>query len=505
MKYFIGVDVGTSLIKAVMYNSSGQTVGDASCKVPVLFPQEGYSEQNMEEVWDGVASCIKSIIEKHPEKRDKIAALACAGQGDGLWALDKYGKSVGNAILWCDNRASGIVETWMENGIADKSFQRNGNVLWPGCTAAILQWVKENDQEYYAKIDTVFYCKDWINFKLTGQKATDYSDGTIPFMDIEKGEICREQIDQLGLDLNIYNKIPSLMNSFDVLGGITKDASEKTFLPEELPVVTGLIDVSANAIAAGAVETGHSFGIIGTTLINAVLLDSPSLKPAGVGFMLKSPIPGQFVKVMGSLSGTPNLDWYLREFFERPDENNPKAIFKEIEAIVKNVPPGANKVLFLPFLRGERSPFVNPNATASFFGLREKTTKGDMLRAVYEGVALAIRHNLTSVECNVKEIIVTGGGSADATWCQIFADVTGAVIRVPNRGELGTLGAAIMAAKGVGAIDGFAFDDSEIKEVLTYKPDKNNYRFYSDLYTLYLSTVEMMGSYWEQRNKLFSK
>ncbi len=502
MRYFLGVDVGTSLIKAALYDLSGRSIQVASRKVPVSYPREGYAEQNMRELWVGVAFCIRSLVEKLGDDIHNIAAMACSGQGDGLWAIDEQGNPAGNAILWCDNRASVIVEEWMDSGITEKFFEKSGNTLWPGCTAAILSWLEREDKQFYHRISNFFFCKDWINYNLTGVVATDVSDGTIPFMDLQSGRISKDQITLLGLNDEVYKKFPQVLQSYDCIGTVTQEASQITGLPLGLPIITGMIDVSSNAIAAGAIQRGQVFSILGTTLLNAILMDQPKSEPANVGFMLRSPLQNQWVRVMGSLSGTPNLDWILRELYQSTQCPNMEMLYKEIKEQVAKTPPGANKVLFLPFIHGERSPFVSPHATASFLGIRENTKKADMLRAVYEGVALAARHNLDSVVGEVREMVLTGGGSNDSVWCQILADITGAKIRVSSQKELGTLGAAIMAAKGIGAIDSFCFEDQVLDEQY-YTPNPKNREFYNKLYDLYISTVEQIQDYWRKRYELF--
>jgi sugar (pentulose or hexulose) kinase len=234
-----------------------------------------------------------------------------------------------------------------------------------------------------------------------------------------------------------------------------------------------------------------------------VLLDDPVVEPKNIGFMVTSPIPNQWIRVLGSLSGTPNYDWLLREVFNCQEYSDINDLYDEIGEAVLGVPPGANKVLYLPFIHGERSPFVNPHATACFVGIREKTTRIDMARAIFEGVALAARHNLDSIGKTIEEIVVTGGGSSNCGWCQIFADVTRANIRVPAKKELGTLGAAIIAAKGLGTIDDFSFTSDNESEDLVYFPDESNEDFYAGLYDLYIRTIEGMQDYYRQRHELF--
>jgi len=502
MRYCIGIDVGTSLIKAAMYDEEGTALLSASTKVDVLYPQEGYAEQSMQDVWEGVVSCIRQITDRCDDVKN-IVSVSCAGQGDGLWSIDSQGLPVGNAVLWSDNRASQIVEEWIRDGVSHQFFIQNGNTLWPGCTAPILRWLLEHDPEQYRRIDTIFYCKDWINYNLTGIAATDHTDGTIPFMNPSTKEFSPGQIRLLGFEDSLLERLPAIRSSFEVLGTVTGAASRVTGLPEGTPVVTGMIDVMANAIAAGAVAPGQAFSIIGTTLLNAVLMDSPVSEPADVGFMLTSPLEHQWVRVLGSLSGTPNLDWFLREGYDSLYRDDMGSLYRQIQDDVRKVPIGANGVSFLPFIHGERSPFVNSRATSGFLGIREKTTRADMLRAIYESIGFAAKHNLSSVHARVQEMLVTGGGSNDETWCQIIADITGAVIRVPHQKELGTLGAAIAAARGVGALDALAFTPNELRRERIYTPDSENHARYEELYELYLLSVEQMLPYWEKRNKIY--
>ncbi|MCG8478304.1 MAG: carbohydrate kinase, partial [Spirochaetales bacterium] len=473
----------------------------AHAKVPVYHPLVDRSEQPMAAVRCATVDSIRDCIAAAHVTADRIAGVACTGQGDGVWALDGNGEAVEPAVLWNDNRAAGIVRKWQETGILSHHYEKGATVLWAGTSAAILQWMAVHDRRTFDRIHTVFNAKDWITYNLTGVIATDESDASIPFMDISRRVYDPGQAALLGLD-DIVERLAPPGPSHEIIGRITADAAVETGLAEGTPVVRGLLDVVANAIGAGAADVGQSFAILGTTLINAVTLDAPDGAPDDIGATVCGARKDRWVRVLGSETGTPNLDWMVRLFDTSfDDEHDTSRVFQTIETLAKQSEAGARGIIYHPFINGERAPFLNADATSGFFGITEGSTRADLLRAVFEGTAMAARHNLTALGKDVRRIVVTGGGAANALWCQIMADVIGCTIAVPAGAEFGTRGAALVAAYGTGAISDLAWisDSAHESPHKEYIPNEGNGDMYDRIFAEYLGLIDMLTPFWERR------
>lgn len=496
MELFLGVDIGTSKVKAALYDASGNQYGLVSTRVPVIDAAPGYAEQDPMEVWRGVTQVISSCLRESGIKRGAVKAVACAGQGDGLWCLDKNGQPLERAALWCDNRAASLVNRWDKQGILREFYKKSGTVLWAGSAAPLLAWFKENDPEYFKRIAFFFCCKDWINYKLTGRIATDFTDGSIPFINLMKRESDPGQAELLGLE-EAFGKLPGLRESHEIIGYISAGAAEETGLPEGTPVCVGLLDVAANALGAGAVNPGQVFMIFGTTLLNAVVMDEPSTSPDYIGASLCGAQSGQWIRVLAAQAGTPNIDWLAREFPPHDNAGNKADIYRNLDQEAATSEPGSGGVLYLPYLRGERSPFLNPDATAGFLGIVEGTKRCDLIRAAYEGVAFASRHNLDSLNCQVGEIKAAGGGTVSPFWCQLMADITGAAITIHHGVELGTAGAAVIAARATGFLDKCQFiqGSSAISDI-SYSPNPDLKDRFDKRYKFFRRATDTMSSLW---------
>jgi sugar (pentulose or hexulose) kinase len=507
-QYLLGLDIGTSLIKTVIFDLTGAEVGLGTQKVKVDSPQPGWFQQDMDAVWQGAAVSMREAIAAAGIDPAKIAVVGPTGQGDGAWMIDAACQPVGPAPLWNDGRAGEIINRWEEVGILSELFKQGGTVLWPGAQAAILAWLRQNDPDAFDRIDTVFCCKDWIKFKLTGQICTDETDGSIPFMSMATRQYDDGQLALLQMD-DVKTKLPPVKMAHEVMGYITAEAAAETGLMAGTPVVAGLLDVAANAVGIGAINAGQSFTLLGTTALNAIILDEPILDPVDVGATVCHGLPGRWMRVLGAMAGTPNLDWYLAnmgEIFQVEADNQSVDVYTLLEKAVSETPVGAGGVIFHPYLQGERAPFLNPAARAGFFGVSAETTRRHLARAVYEGVAFSIRDCFESIEPGVQEVMLAGGGANSPTWCQILADATGCTMVVPAGTQLGTLGAALVGAVGVGLFENL---DQAVERCVkidrTYTPNPNNCQKYDALYQLYRHLIEPMASFWAARQKLLDE
>ena len=505
-KLLMGIDIGTSLIKSSLFDVYGTQISVTFEKVNLITPKEGYYELDQIKVWEAVISCIKKCIENSSENPNKIIGIACSGQGDGLWILDKEKKPVRNAILWCDNRAKNFIKEWMNIGFTSKIAGDKRFALWPGTSLGILAWIKQNENSNYKNIKTVFCCKDWVNFKLTGKILTDYTDGSIPFLDISSKEYSTDFLNEIGM-ASIVEKLPKPVPSSSIIGTITHEASLQTGLPYNIPVCGGALDVVANTIGAGGTKIGDTILIIGTTL--AVIKVFDKMAPRTIIDMnyICGASDEQVITTLGAMSGTSGFNWVVDNLYQGSDRSDMKKLYMTIEADAAMSVPGSNGVLFLPFLKGERSPFQNANATSSFTGITDQTKKADLVNAVLEGIAFSARHNLEKFKgIEGREIIAIGGGASSSYWCQIFADITGLTIKVPGKKEFGTAGAAILIGHALGELPELSFlsNHNDNQDCSYYYPRAETKQLYCELFDLYKDAINLMNDYWLKRNRILT-
>jgi sugar (pentulose or hexulose) kinase len=491
----IGVDAGTSMIKAVAFTTEGESLYRASRENEVLVPETGWREQDLDDTWDATAATLREVVE-HLDDDDEILGLGVTGQGDGCWLVDEAGEPARDAILWSDGRADGIVQQWQESGVNDELYDICGSVQFPGSSLAILLWLQEHEPGVVDRADTVFFSKDWLKYRLTGEITSDPSDMSLPYVDVESGEYAPEVFDVVDAP-EFEELLPPLVDPDEVIGEVTADAAEQTDIPEGTPVVSGLFDVPASMFGTGVSEPGEGASVVGTTSLNQVLMDEPDTSPHGVGYTLALGLEDRWSRFMASMIGTPNLDWVLDMFRHRDDPD-----YAAIEKRAAEIPVGSEGALYHPYLSssGERAPFLNTKARAQFTGLDPDHTEDHLVRAVYEGVALAMKDCYEHIPDTPDEVFVAGGGANSDFWCQMFADCTGADFSVPQGTEFGAKGAALLAGTGVGVYDDF---ETAVKETRTvgqsFSPDPTDVQRYDELYDLYKMTYESMFDVWDKR------
>ncbi len=497
----LGIDVGTSLIKAVVFELDGTELAAGSESVKSVTPQPGWTEQDMDAVWEAAAGAVRAALVAAAGGAMTIAAVAVAGQGDGAWMIDQRGRPVAPAPLWSDGRATAVIDRWEQSGRLHELYRRGGTVLWTGAQAALLAWFAEHEPEVLEQATTVFCSKDWIRFRLTGTIGTDETDGSIPFMDLAERHISPDQAAILGLEehLGLLPPVATLQRRCR-RGQRCRGRGDRP--APGTPVVAGLLDVAANAIGVGAIDGGQAMVMLGTTALAGVILDEPVFEPADIGASVCHAPAGRWMRALGSMAGTPNLDWYLQALGEGIRTEASAAdrdTFAVLEEEIAASPPGAGGVIYHPYLRGERVPFNAPDARGSFFGLCMETSRGDVARAVSEGVAYAVRHMFEAVRAPVTEVRLCGGGARNQTWSQILADVTGARMIVAAGSQFGALGAAIAAGVGVGLYPDYASAVERCVRVeRVHEPDLGRHALYDERFSLYTDLIGAMEPYWNR-------
>ena len=489
MSLLLGMDVGTTNIKAVLADSDGGILDIASCAAEVLMPFDGASEMNMDVLWEKLCSLTMQLKLRNSEVWNDIAGAGISAQGDGMWAIDSRGNPVGNAILWNDTRTK--VLTNANEAEVDNYLMRNSSTaLFAGAFPLILKWMKLKEPERYARIDKVFRCKDWLNLKLTGNIASEYTDFSTCGINIFTHEYAYEMFDLLDIK-EAAAMMPPLTAPVDKVGKITAAAEKACGIREGVPVIAGVIDVVATSLGAGLKEIGESCTIIGTTLCNDVMIDEHSVDTSDrAGSALCSVFEGKYLRLMAALSGSSTIDWAKGILA-------PELSFSELKEILENIPTGSMGLIYHPYIRGERAPFRNSFACGGFYGLTARHTRFDMLRAAFEGMVLSIKDCYKALPKADGKIYLSGGGAASDFTCQLIAHALNKEVIRPNREELGARGIVEVIKIGLN-IEMSSKQYPENIDIFT--PDSVESAKFDAMYTEFIELKDNMTDFWQRRS-----
>lgn len=502
MKYLMGIDAGTSNVKAVLFDSLGREVIVRSIENEPIYIGEVRVEQNMNLLWNKIAVCIKQIVEEGPATKDEIEGIGVTAQGEGIWLVDEKGEPLQNAILWCDGRATEEVD-FVSNThpeLGELIFKKTGSPPLMGTQLMILKWMKNHRKDVLDASAHMLFCKDWIRYKMTGEYVGDFSDGSTSILDAQTGEPAAEVFKALGLEKYI-DLIPPVKESSEKAGVLSEEAAALLDLNPGTPVVAGAIDVVATAVGIGAVGVNDICTILGTTCATEVFKHKVDCEfGAPQTRYIKHAVGDIFMNLQATMNGTPNLDWVLSQVSLTDD-------FSQIEAMIQDIPVGSGGVIYHPYISaaGERAPFYDPNAKSNFFGINAQTKREDLIHAVYEGITLSIKDCLKGLDPNAK-VYLAGGGAKSPTWAQMISDALGVQTIVSAGNEFGAKGAAMMAGIASGMFT--SFDEAKRECCFaekTYQPNLENTKKYDDLYKMYVEIRDAMGEIWRQRAAFLNK
>lgn len=499
MNYIIGIDGGTTKIKAVLFDTTGHEIETVAAPSDIL--EDGVrKELDMDFFWEKTAACVRLLMEKGPAAPEDILAVGVTGQGEGLWALDKNNRPVGRAILWNDGRAH--EENWAVNektpGIGKLVHRNLGTPAGAGSALLLLRWTKDNRPDVYRKIQTVFFAKDWLRYCMTGKIATDPTDGGAAYLKLIDGAPAVQALTVLSLS-EAERAIPEVLPSDAVAGALTAVSAEKMGLRAGIPVVTGAMDVVASAVGTGAVGVGDAAVVLGTTCAVEQVL---RLRDCDVTrcrrHYLHHVQADLAIDLSSTINGMENVEWMMREIARSGN-------YRVVEGLIEDTRPGSGGVVYHPYLSlaGERAPFLHRDASASFFGVNSGTTKGDLMRAVYEGLAYSVRDCLEGGGCRGR-LLLSGGGAGSETLSQMIADVTGQSVVVTRGTEFGALGAAMTTGVAIGLFDSVeeaAAKCCRLKKI--YRPHPN--AMYEKCYTFYRELRAAFRPLWVRRAEIFEK
>lgn len=493
--YLLGIDIGTSACKVAVFDRDGKVISAANGDYPVYYPKEGWAEQNPEEWWGAVCGAIRKVLEKGKIFPAQICGIGIDGQSWSAIAIDKEGNVLTNTPIWMDTRAQDICDRLNREIGADKIFEVSGNSLQPSYTTAKILWYKENLPEIYSKIYKILQSNSYIAYKLTGNISQDVSQGYgLHCFHMREGRWDEEMCKKLGIPMEF---LPDIVNCDTVVGTVTPKAAQESGLCEGIPVVAGGLDAACGTLGAGVIHPGETQEQGGQAGGMSICMESYKADPRLIlGYHV---VPNQWLLQGGTTGGGGVMRWFEREFadFERAEEEKTgESSLQQLNKIAEKVAPGSDGVVFLPYMAGERSPIWNPDAKGVFYGLDFSKTKGHMVRACMEGVALSLKHNLeTAREAGAEvEVLRAMGGSANSLlWTQIKADVTGKTIIVPSSDTATTLGAAILAGVGTGFYKNYEEAVAlTVKETRRHEPNKENIEIYGHTYEVYIKLYDCL-------------
>ena len=490
----LGLDAGNTVIKAVLFDRTGRQLAASQRNGASLAPAPGHVERDMDELWTNAAVVIRECLEKAGVGEAAVAAVGCAGHGNGLYLIDKVGGPL-LAIQSLDMRAARLAEELLADGNGARLHAICLQEPWPSQTPTLLAWVRRHAPEVYAQCGTAFFCKDFVTFRLTGRRVSDISDMSgAGFVRLPHGVYDTGLLEGYGIS-DAIDMLPDLLGPTDIVGGVTAEAAAATGLAKGTPVVAGLFDVVASALGSGVSAPGEASIIAGTWSVNQVVAAEVIVDP-GI-FMISAFAPDRFMAIESSATSAANLEWYVRELVDRGAHHADP--FDACNRRVAEVTPSAHDPYFHPFLYGSREgAFMR----AGYYGIAGWHSEGHLLRALFEGVAFEHRRHvnvLRSAGVRFDTAALSGGGARSQIWPQMFADVLGIPITVAVCAETGALGAAIAAGVGAGVFpDLSAGVRAMTRRHAAFTPDPNMANHYSESYRSYRMLSEAMRPVWHR-------
>lgn len=488
MAYTIGIDIGTSGTKSLLIDPDGNIIAEASAGYGVSMPKPLWSEQDPEDWWNATVKTVRAVVRQSRIKAAEVKAIGLSGQMHGSVFLDKAGKVLRPALLWNDSRTAAECQeiTELAGGRAEL-IRMVANPAMTGFTAPKILWLKNHEPKRFEKLRTVLLPKDEIRRRLTGEIATDVSDasGTL-LLDVRNRCWSDELLGKLQLDKSLLG---SVYESEEVTGTLRAEVAQKLGLTTECQVVGGAGDCAAGAVGNGIVKAGILTASLGTSGVMFVHCDQPQYDHLGRLHTFCHAVRGKWHMMGVTLSAAGSLQWFVENLCVELASRRGVDAYAEITSEAASVPVGSGGLLFAPYLAGERSPHVDPNARGCFVGLTTSHKRGHLARAVMEGVAMSLRDSLEIMQdlgVPIRELRLSGGGSKSNLWRQIVADVLNQTACTINAEQGPAYGAALLAAVGSGQYKSIEEACKATIEVVKKTPPKKPaVKTYQQLYPIY--------------------
>jgi xylulokinase len=495
LSYYIGLDTSTTATKALLMDADGSVISVGRSEYGYDTPRPLWTEQSPDLWWQATTEAIKQSLADSGIGGDEVGGIGLTGQMHGLVLLDDVGAVLRPSILWNDQRTGAEADEIRERIDKSRLIAITGNDAMTGFTAPKILWVRNNEPEIYSRVAHVLLPKDYVRYRLTGEFATDKAgaSGTLLF-DLAARDWSPEVLD--ALDIPPY-WLPVTYEGPETTGVLTDEAAMATGLLPGTPVVAGGGDQAANGVGVGAVAPGVVAVSVGTSGVVFAAADHPIVEPEGRLHAFCHAVPDTWHLMGVMLSAAGSYRWFR-------DTVAPDHDFSALDEEAAAIPPGANGLVFLPYLTGERTPHSDPMARGAFVGLTVRHERGHLARAVMEGVAFGLRDSveLMGKEIDLGEARVSGGGAGSDVWVQIITDVLDHPVRVVTTAESAAHGAAILAATGNGAFASVAEGSAAAVDVGELIEPTDNARVYEEAYAVYRDLYPALKTPFEQLGDL---
>jgi xylulokinase len=470
----VGVDVGTTAVKAAVFAPSGRLLAAASREYPTSFPRAGWAEQDPDDWWRGASAALAAALAEARVAR--VAAVCVSAQAPTLLALDRRGRPLRPALIWMDRRADEACAT-LRQAVGEEAVRRTtGNRVDPFFVAPKLIWFREHEPELFAQARTFVQVTGWIVRRLTGELTLDREHGSLlSLRDLAADTWSEALLEACSVE---PGRFPRLVDAHEVVGLVRAEAAVETGLPAGTPVCGGTVDGAAAALEAGVIDEGQAAEMTGTSTVVTLPSAVPRSEPALIA--MRHAVPQRWLLLGAMVATGASLRW-LRGVGGGPSYD---ALTSEAAA----EPPGAHGLVFLPYMMGERSPLWDSDARGVFVGLSLATGRGALARAVLEGAAFALRHNLETASAagiSVAELRSVGGGARSPLWCQIKADVTGVPVAVPETSVGAPFGDAALAGVAAGLFRDVRELTGGVRIAERYEPRTEAQHAYEPFYAVF--------------------
>lgn len=485
----LGIDAGTTSVKTVVFNLSGEILNIARSSVSINRGQAGEAEASMRDVWLATVETVVAAME--PLRASEVLAIGITGQGDGAWLLDASDAPLRDAVLWLDGRAVARVEEWNLDGRGAAVKQATGSSVFAGAMPVLVEELQASQPEVMATLGGQLNCKDWIRFNMVGVRATDPSEASRTYLDTATLAYSDHLLEAIG-QTYLKPSLPPVRNPYEIAGTLTDAAARTLQLAPGIPVAVGLVDTAAAGVGIGALNDGDGYLILGTTGFVGVNQPSRSDLRTDLGIVLATGRGTQVLECLSPMTGTPNLDW-VRGTLRVSDRD-----WQDVEEDARSVELGSGGVIFLPYgsPSGERAPFVDGDASAAWLGMSVTTTAAELLRSVYEGLAYSLTECIELLGLS-GTVSICGGGSDSDLLCEILADVSGVTIIRQDEPEVGARGSASIALLASGHAESLAGAVAMLApKSSSFEPDPERHRYYRRAFAVFLSTRDAIRPHW---------
>ncbi|WP_068084065.1 xylulokinase [Polycladidibacter stylochi] len=483
MSYFLTFDIGTTSLKAVLFDSDLNIAGQAKQEYETLYPRLGWAEHEASYWRAAMGTCIQELLHGCALKASQIAGIGIAGMSSMLLPVDANGTPLRPGLIWLDRRAQRQSDYIKEN-FENRQIEINGNRSDPSNFGPKAMWLRDNEPEIYAKAAYLLHCNAYLVHQLTGEFTMDRSQaGLSQICDGTTGEYSEELIDLCGLDAS---KLPAIVEPSAVAGYVTKAAAEEFGLTEGTPVIAGAMDNVAATVGLGLQNEGDAY-IAAGTVINAGLLTKTPFESEGAklgdALIYHSGVPGYWLVNGGVDYGGAGMLWF-RNLLENTS-------FEELCKLADETAPAEHPMIFLPYMTGQRAPHWNDSLSGLMLGISPDSKRAHLARSFMESAAMGSRHVFSKLTNNIPtRATLTGGITNNPRWSAMFAEASGIELDIPTQAELGNLGLAVLIATAIGKFDNVKEGMNSLSAPQTLKPGTKTRSYYSDLFALFIKTYE---------------